>query len=169
MGLFGRRRTAPALPADERAVVAVAPVRTSLAGGTAGLPAGPHAGTIRPPAGLPGVLLPNAYQGGVGGAPVSMRGGFAAGLQRRSGTESMSAGWYYPPTTGAAAALGNPYAASQQRSGTPGAQRIGGAPNGSYGPITARAMRANITRAQITQSGLAAVQWARSLNPTSGA
>lgn len=164
MSLFTRRR--PAEPVDPleagwAAGVAVAPIRTGQV-----TPDPPNGGQVQGWAGL-GVQLPANYAGAYSGQPVSMRGGFTAGLQRQCGTEGLSAGWYLAPGV-AGAGLGNAWSGTQRGSSSPGAQLVGGAPGAGLGPANVRTMRGNVTAAQIRQSGLAAVQWAQSLSPVIG-
>lgn len=165
MGLF--RRGPRSLPTGERTAVSVSTIRTAR---TAGAPTGPQAGTVQGWAGL-AVLAPHSYSGAYSGSPVSMRGGMVPGLQRQCGVEGLASGWYVPPSAAPAAVLGNAWAGSMYvgNAASGGAQRVGGAPSGGMGPITVRTMRANVTRAQIQQSGMAAVQWARALSPVAGA
>lgn len=162
MGIFSRRRS---LPAAQRAGVAVDPFR-SAAGGAHG-PAGTVG--IRGHAGL-GVQHPSQYLGGVSGTALTTRPGMVPGLQRRCGTESLNAGWYCPPNPAdAATAAPFPWMATQRAGYYPGSQRSGSTVQGGMGPVNAQAMRAGITRAQILQSGLGVVQWARQRPPTVGA
>lgn len=164
MSLF-RRKPAPApvdpLEAGWSAGVAVAPIRTGQI-----TPDPPNGGQVQGWAGL-SVQLPANYAGAYSGQPVSMRGGFGPGLQRRGGTEGLSAGWYLPPGM-AGAGLGNAWSGTQRGASSPGAQLIGGAAGAGLGPANVRTMRGNITAAQIRQSGLAAVQWAQALSPVIG-
>lgn len=171
--LFRRVAAGRPLPAGAAVGgVAVAPIRTAQAGAPA-----PAA------AGTPGVvqgwapggnLTAPQYMGTYSGAPVSQRGGYSAGVQLLCGTEGLSSSWQVPayaggpsPLTGPGQ-LGNSWAGSQVIGNTAGTQRVVGAPSGGIGPITARTMRAQVTRAQILQSGLSAVQWAQSLSPVTG-
>jgi hypothetical protein len=164
VSIFRRRAAAPApeaLNAGYGAGVTVAGV--APVAGAAHAPGGQQ---VRGWAGL-GVQLPANYAGAYSGSPVSMRGGFTPGLQRRGGTECMSAGWYTPPTS-AGTGQGNSWQGTLRGGASAGAQLVGGSPAGSLGPSNVRAMRQEITAAQIRQSGLAAVQWAQSLSPVIG-
>lgn len=167
MGLF-RRRARPLPAGAQVGGVAVAPIRTAQAGAHA--PGGLVQGWA--PGGA--YLLPPQYMGGYSGSPVTQRAAYSPGVQLLCGTEGLSSSWMAPPSpTGHSpltgpGRLGNAWAGTQHLGDTAGTQRIVGSPQGGIGPITARTMRANITRAQVLQSGLAAVQWAQSLSPVAG-
>jgi hypothetical protein len=165
VGLFRRRRPAPAA-----ATATAAP-----GGASVGLPMATVPGA-HGPGGLPGIrgwaglgyVAPSAYAGAYSGDALTQRGSSSPGVQMRNGMEGLSSGWYTPPTTQPAMAP-YPWLATQRGSSAPGPQRTQGAPSGGMGPITARAMRGQITRAQVLQSGLSVTQWARQLPPTFGA
>lgn len=152
MSLFRRRPRQ--LPAREPVAVAVAPVLTGPE------PAGPR-GYTAGWAGM-GVLHPSDQTGRYAGTQLTQVGGYVTELQRWQGVEGTSPGWIVPPQIGAA--LG--YSLTLHTGNAAEAQRLRDGNNGAVGPITARMMRANVTAAQIRQSGLAAVQWAQSLSPT---
>lgn len=149
--MFGRKRAG--LPATERTAVALAPVLTVPAPGQAG-------GLVRGWRGM-GVIPASDQVGAYTGTAVTMRGGNVAEVQRRQGVEGLSASWYVPPQ------LATPTGAlnNMVNAGLIGNQRLTGGTSGGVGPITARKMRANVTAAQVRQSGLSAVQWAQSLSP----
>lgn len=161
MGIFRRR----SLPASQPAGVSVAPAR-----GAARAAHGPGGQVgIRGHAGL-GYVHPSSYGGAFSGAAITQRPGLVPGVQRRCGTEQLNSGWYVPPNPAdAATASPFPWMVTQRASYYPGAQRSGGAPRGGMGPANAQAMRTQITRAQILQSGLGVVNWARQRPPAVGA
>lgn len=172
MRLFRRLAAGRPLPAGAAVGgVAASGIRTAQAGA--------HAAAGQVQGWAPGgYITPHQYMGTYSGTPVTQRAAYSAGVQRLCGTEGLSSSWMVPayaagpsPLTGPggrATALGNSWAGSQVLGNTAGTQRIVGSPSGGLGPITARTMRSQITRAQILQSGLSAVQWAQSLSPVAG-
>jgi hypothetical protein len=148
---FGRKRAA--LPAAERVTVTVAPTRTI----------GPVPGPIGYAAGYRGLPYLHASDqiGAFAGGQLTQRAGNVLEVQRKQGVEGLSAGWMVPGARQATLS----WLADQQRAGYTGPQRSLGGTNGGLGPITAKAMRARVTAAQVRQSGTAAVDWARSLSP----
>lgn len=152
MSLFRRR---PRAGTADPTVVATSPVGSVGAAAGAG-PIGYTAGW----AGL-GTLHPSQYAGRFDGGQLTQLAGYVTEVQRRQGVEGIGTGWavhgQLNPATGYLLTM---------RAGNPAdVQRIVGGNNGSLGPITANQMRAAVTAAQIRQSGLSAVQWARSLSP----
>jgi len=149
--MFRRKRAA--LPAAEPVAVTVAPTRT--VGGVPG-PIGYAAGWR----GLP-YQSPSQQIGAFAGTQLTQRAGNVLEVQRRQGVENTSAAWMVPAGRDAFVS----WLATQQRAGYTGPQRSQGGSSGGLGPITAKAMRARVTAAQVRQSGMAAVQWAQSLSP----
>lgn len=153
MALFGRRKPAADLPAGEPVSVASALVQQ--------VPRGVH------PSGLTagwqgnGYLHPSQYMGVFAGGQLTMLGGATIEAQKRQGVESTSTAWYLPSNV--TASLG--YAMTMRVGNPMEMQKLLDGNNGGLGPISAKQMRANVTAAQIRQSGLAAVQWAQSLSP----
>ena len=82
------------------------------------------------------------------------------GVQLKGGTEGMRSNWYYPSMT--SIPLGSIQQTTRPNNITSG-QRWGSQYSGPIGPATAQAMRANVTTAQVRQSGLAAMYWAQGL------
>ena len=81
------------------------------------------------------------------------------GIQRDSVVGSLRPGWTVPGPSDV------PYWLRSQRGGyVAGVQRYGATPPHGQGPIAVRAMRRNITAAQINQSGLAAQAWAAQIS-----
>lgn len=162
MALFRRRRPQGVHGAQFVAGPEGAPAAVSTTGvRTAALPTGPGGFTAgyRPV----GVLAAHEQIGAFAGGPLTMVGGYVDEVQKRQGVESLSVGWYLPATLTSSTGY-----AITMRAGNPAeVQRIVGGNNGGLGPITARQMRAQVTAAQIRQSGLAAIQWAQSLSPVS--
>jgi hypothetical protein len=154
VALFRRRRAA-ALPAVEPTAVAVAPIRTVTP------PTGPQ-GLAAGWAGM-GVLHPSDQIGRFAGTQLTQVGGYVTEVQRWQGVEGTSSAWIVPPQVNA----GYGWQLSMHTGNAAEAQRLLDGNNGGLGPITARAMRANVTAQQIRQSGLAAVQWAQALSPVS--
>ena len=164
MGLFTRRpKTEPpqglALGAPSiGAVVSASPILPappSSAGinGTAGWAALPH-------------ISPQAQIGAYGGRLLNRFPANLPGVQLHSGREWLQCGtgWYYPSLV----PLPNgSIQQTQQLTNLPGAQRYGALFSGPIGPITAQRNAALVTVAQIRQSGAAALQFARNLNPGS--
>lgn len=83
------------------------------------------------------------------------------GVQLLSGREGNNPRWYYP--TLAPTPLGNNQQTTQGTAFA-GAQRFGSMFGGPIGPITARLFAARVSAAQVRQSGLQAMTWARGLN-----
>lgn len=162
MGIFGRRAPRGVAGSQYSAGSEGAPASvTTGVVHTAPLPTGPD-GFTRGYRGL-GVLSPDDQIGGWSGGPLTMVAGYTDEVQKRQGVESVDTGWYLP----AALTSSTGYAITMHTGNAAGVQRIIGGSNGQIGPITARQMRAQVTAAQIRQSGLAAVQWAQSLSPIS--
>lgn len=107
-----------------------------------------------------------------GGAPMGQIGAFDGtllnqfpamlpGLQLKCGVESLSSAWSTPyPSPRISPQI------SQQNANLPGAQRNGQTYTGGIGPLTVAQYQANITAAQIRQSGLSAMSWAKDLQPS---
>jgi hypothetical protein len=149
------RRRPRRLPDTDPTVVASSPV------GSVGAAAG--AGPIGYTAGWAGldVLTPQQYAGTFRGGQLTQLAGYVNEAQKRQGVEGLGSRWgvagQLNPSTGYLITM---------RAGNPAdVQRIVGGNNGGLGPITANQMRAAVTAAQIRQSSLSAVQWARSLSP----
>lgn len=149
--LFGRRRST-----SQVTTVAVAPVRS----------AAPPTGPIGYATGwAPMGVRPASDQiGAFAGTQLTQRAANVVELQKAQGVEGLSAGWYVPANLSSSTGF-----QITMHAGNPAeVQRIVGGSTGQLGPITARAMRANVTAQAVRQSGLSAVQWAAALSPLSG-
>lgn len=161
---FRRRRTPQGVtgaqyaagPEGAPAAVGTTTVRT------AALPTGPGPGLTAGYRGS-GVISADEQIGMFAGGPLTMVAGYVDEVQKRQGVESLSAGWFLP----AQLTSSTGYAITMRAGNAAEVQRIVGGNNGGIGPITARQMRAQVTAAQIRQSGLAAIQWAQQLSPVS--
>lgn len=153
MGILGRRRPRP--PAGvEPVTVTSANVRTTA-------PPVQAAGYVTGWAPAGHGQAASEQIGAFSGSALSMRAGNVLEVQKRQGVEGLGAGWYIPARLTSSTA----YLITMRAGNAAEVQRIAGGSNGQLGPITARAMRANVTAQSIRQSGLAAVQWAQSLSP----
>lgn len=153
--MFGRKAPAtdgPRMQAAYPALAPVAPLGVSAAGigGTAGW---------RP---LPGQQNPSQQIGMYAGSLLNQFPAYLPGVQRSSGVEFLSSRWYYP-TTGPVALGG--LTQTTRPNNIAGGQRYGSHFSGPIGPISAQANAAAVVAAQVKQSGLAALNWAKRLNP----
>lgn len=161
MGIF-RRKGQAAHIVDESMDAAGAGVPTLfyVTGLPAHTPQGPG-GYTAGWKGMPGSANPSQQIGMFDGGMLSQFPAMISGVQRKQGRESGSSRWYYPSLT----VIPN---GSVQQTTKPnnvnGGQRYGSIYSGPLGPLSTRRMAGNVARAQVQQSGLQAMDWARSLS-----
>jgi hypothetical protein len=85
------------------------------------------------------------------------------GLMLRCGVEGLKSGWY-TPTISVVPTFQQSQYPQRDRVGT---QRFGQGYTGGVGPVNVAAMNAAVVAAQIRQSGLSAMSWAKDLTPKS--
>lgn len=149
MGLFRRRNPAPA-PLPGAVLSAQALQHPQLQPGlTAGW------------APMPGHQNPSQQIGLYDGRMLTQYPANLPGLQLLNGRIGNNPHWYTPQVQPTALA-----GVQQTTRGTgfAGAQRYGSIFGGPIGPTNVRQMQARLTAAQVRQSGLAMMQWARGLN-----
>jgi hypothetical protein len=147
--MFGRGHR----PAPAAAVVSIAPVVTG------GLPTGPH-GLVNGWA--PGYGNPHASQqtGRFSGPPLTQYPARVDGPQLHGGREWGTTAWYTP--TRFVQPAGGPTQVGTTGTPVP-VLRNGSVYGGPIGPISSRAAQQNVAAAQVRQSGLSAMGWAKGL------
>lgn len=159
--MFGRRRklaqAGPAVFTQQQGVVTVTPV----------LAQPPHAPAPAGTAGwraFPGVLAPHEQIGAYAGSMLNQFPAMLPGVQLHSGREGHNTHYFTP--TAQPVYLGG-LSQTTRPNNIAGAQRYGSMFGGPIGPITAQQNQAAVYAAQVKQSGLAALGWAKALTPQS--
>lgn len=111
--------------------------------------------------GMPGTQNPSQQIGVYDGQMLTQYPANLPGPQLLNGRVGNNPGWNFPLL--APAPLGNNQLTTQGTA-DPGSQRYGSMYGGPIGPISARKYAARVTAAQVRQSGLQAMQWARGLS-----
>jgi hypothetical protein len=78
--------------------------------------------------------------------------------QLHQGVEGLSSDWFTPSVSSTLT-----FQQTQRPTNIAGGQRFAGKPGAPIGPLSARALAARVSAAQVRQSGLAATQWAQGL------
>lgn len=110
---------------------------------------------------LPGAQNPNQQIGMYAGSLLNQYPARVDGPQKHSAVEWLYPGWRTPVKVGAPQSPQT----SQQMANIAGAQRYGSMFQGPLGPLTAQGATENVTTQQIRATGVAALEWARKLNP----
>jgi hypothetical protein len=148
--MFGRGQR----PAPAAAVVAIAPVVT------AGPPTGLGPGLLNGWAPGYGSPHPSQQVGRFSGPPLTQYPARIEGPQLHGGREWGTSGWF-TPTRFVQPAGGTTQVGTV---GTPvPVLRNGSTFTGPIGPISARSVQTNVAAAQVRQSGLSAMGWAKAL------
>lgn len=126
------------------------------------VPQGPMRGYEAGWAPMPGAQHPSQQIGVFAGQMLSQYPAMLPGAQLFQGREAGNSQWYYPALT--VIPNGN-LQQTQANAVVAGGQRYGSIYSGPIGPISARAAQAAVTAAQVRQSGLSAMSWAKDLTP----
>jgi hypothetical protein len=158
MGLFSRKtyrpgNTAVAVPSIAPAAELVIPPGYPGIQGTAGWRA------------MPGsqYYAPAQQIGAFNGSLLNQYPAYIPGVQLHSGREWGNPNWY-TPTAYALPAGSTNLQTTTRPANVAGGQRRGLTFSGPIGPLSVKAMQANLRAAQVRQSGLAMTQWAQGLS-----
>lgn len=162
--MWGRLFNRPARPAHP--ITAYAPraiVATSAPIAAPRHPGGPQWGTEAGWAPFGQGQAREQQIGAYAGQMLNQYPAMISGVQLDNGLSDSGVGsrWYYPALT----AIPNGSLQQTQRpNNVIGSQRYGSIYSGPLGPVNAKAATAAVAAAQVRQSGLAAMGWARGLN-----
>jgi hypothetical protein len=110
---------------------------------------------------LPGVAAPWQQKGLYGDQYLSQFPAYYNQPQLHSGTDWLAPGMYfYTPTVSVLPT----FEQSQRPANIAGAQRFASGLQSPLGPLSARALFARVTQAQVSQSGASALSWASQLS-----